>query len=49
MAQTIINVGVTANDGSGDAIRQAGIHINNNFTEVYDFLRKNNLSRDSSL
>ena len=37
MAQTIINVGVTANDGSGDAIRQAGIHINNNFTEVYDF------------
>ena len=35
MAQTIINVGVTANDGSGDAIRQAGIHINNNFTEVY--------------
>ena len=37
MAQKLINVGVTANDGSGDAIRQAGIHINNNFTEVYDF------------
>ena len=35
MAQTIINVGTTPNDGSGDAIRQAGIHINNNFAEVF--------------
>jgi hypothetical protein len=35
MAQTIINVGTTPNDGSGDAIRQAGIHINNNFTEIF--------------
>ncbi len=36
MAQTIINVGTVANDGTGDSIRQAGIYINNNFTEVFD-------------
>ena len=35
MAQKLINVGVTANDGTGDAIRQSGIYINENFTEIY--------------
>lgn len=35
MAQELINIGVTADDGSGDTIRRAGIKINNNFTEVY--------------
>ena len=35
MAQVLINVGTIPNDGTGDAIRQAGIHINDNFTEVY--------------
>jgi hypothetical protein len=35
MAQELINIGVTADDGTGDTIRGAGIKINNNFTEVY--------------
>lgn len=35
MAQELINIGVTADDGGGDTIRRAGIKINNNFTEVY--------------
>jgi len=35
MAQEIINIGVTADDGTGDTIRGAGIKINNNFTELY--------------
>ena len=37
MAQALINVGTIPNDGTGDAIRQAGIYINNNFTVVFDF------------
>ena len=36
MAQTIINVGVIANDGTGDGIRLAGTNINTNFTELFD-------------
>lgn len=35
MAQELINIGVTADDGAGDTIRRAGVKINNNFTEVY--------------
>jgi hypothetical protein len=35
MAQELINIGVTADDGTGDTIRGAGIKINNNFTELY--------------
>lgn len=35
MAQEIINVGIVADDGTGDTIRGAGVKINNNFTEVY--------------
>ena len=35
MAQEIINVGIVADDGTGDTIRGAGTKINNNFTEVY--------------
>ncbi len=35
MAQSIINIGIQADDGSGDTIRLAGTKINNNFTEVY--------------
>ena len=35
MAQQLINIGVTADDGTGDTIRGAGIKINANFTEVY--------------
>ena len=35
MAQQLINIGVTADDGTGDTIRGAGIKINDNFTELF--------------
>jgi len=35
MAQQLINLGTTANDGTGDPIRVAGTKINSNFTELY--------------
>jgi hypothetical protein len=35
MAQQLINLGTTANDGTGDPIRSAGTKINSNFTELY--------------
>ena len=35
MAQEVINIGITAGDGTGDTIRGAGIKINNNFDELY--------------
>jgi hypothetical protein len=36
MAQEIINVGTTANDGTGDKVRDAFIKVNSNFGELYD-------------
>jgi hypothetical protein len=36
MAKQVINVGTTAGDGSGDALRDAMIKINANFTELYE-------------
>lgn len=36
MAKEIINVS-NPNDGLGDTLRQAGIKINNNFNELYDY------------
>jgi hypothetical protein len=35
MAKQTINIGATANDGSGDPLRTAFDKINDNFTEVY--------------
>jgi len=35
MAQTTINVGSNANDGTGDDLRTAFIAVNANFTELY--------------
>ena len=35
MAKQEINYGITANDGSGDTLREAAIKINENFTELY--------------
>ena len=35
MAIQLINVGTSANSGGGDALRDAMIKINENFTEVY--------------
>lgn len=36
MAQQTINVGTTANDGTGDTLRDSFIKVNDNFTEVYN-------------
>ena len=36
MAQQTINVGATANDGTGDGIRTAYIKCNDNFQELYN-------------
>ena len=36
MAQVLINVGTTENDGTGDGIQLAGTKINDNFDELYD-------------
>ena len=38
MAQQTINVGASANDNTGDGIRDGGIKINDNFTELYSIL-----------
>tara|TARA_X000000950_G_scaffold286605_1_gene396024 strand:+ start:587 stop:1969 length:1383 start_codon:yes stop_codon:yes gene_type:complete len=35
MAQSIVNIGTIADDGTGDTIRGAGIKINANFTELF--------------
>ena len=35
MTQQIINVGTTANDGTGEGLREAFTAVNDNFTEVY--------------
>ena len=37
MTQEVINVGVNADDGTGDSLREAGLKINNNFTELFAF------------
>ena len=36
MAKQTINLGTSANDGTGDGIRTGGDKINDNFTELYD-------------
>lgn len=38
MAKQTINIGTTANDGTGSSLRVAGDMINDNFTELYDIL-----------
>ena len=38
MARQHINTGTTANDGTGDSLRNAGNKINQNFQEIYQFL-----------
>lgn len=35
MAQQIINVGATPNDGAGDPVRTAFTKCNNNFSQLY--------------
>ena len=36
MGQQTINVGTTANDGTGDTLRDSFIKVNDNFSEVYN-------------
>jgi hypothetical protein len=36
MGQQTINVGTTANDGTGDTLRDSFVKVNDNFTEVYN-------------
>lgn len=38
MPRNILNRGTVANDGTGDSLRDAIFKINNNFTELYNFL-----------
>ena len=38
MARQNINTGASANDGTGDSLRNAGNKINQNFQEIYQFL-----------
>lgn len=35
MAQQLLNLGTTTDDGTGDTLRNAGIKINSNFSELY--------------
>lgn len=37
MAKQIINVGTSANDGTGDTLRASQVKANANFTELYNF------------
>lgn len=39
MSKQVINVGTTANDGTGDPLRTAFISTNSNFTELYSNLK----------
>lgn len=41
MAQEVINVGSSPNDGTGDPIRTAYIKCNNNFNELYSRFQTN--------
>ena len=36
MTQEVINVGVNADDGTGDSLYETGQKINSNFTELFD-------------
>ena len=38
MAKQVLNTGSSANDGTGDTLRQAGTKINANFTEIYTLI-----------
>jgi hypothetical protein len=38
MAKQLIDVGVSANDGTGDTLRSGAVKVNNNFDEVYSAL-----------
>lgn len=41
MAQQTVNIGSSANDGTGDNLRNAFIKLNTNFTEIYGLVDRN--------
>ena len=43
MTQQTINLGITANDGTGDPLRTAFLKINANFTDVYNQMNSLNI------
>ncbi len=46
MSQRVINVGVTANDGSGDTLRTGAQKINDNFTDLFQFMESGQVNAD---
>lgn len=44
MAKQVINVGTRPNSKDGDAVRDAFTKVNQNFTELYDFVAAANLT-----
>ena len=49
MARQNLNLGTTANDGSGDTLRIAGQKINQNFQELYNSLFGDSIAGNSTL
>jgi hypothetical protein len=49
MAKQVINIGTTANDGTGDTLRAGMDKVNDNFTELYPEVKSfTNASLDGS-
>ena len=49
MAKQNINVGTSANDKTGDSLRQAFIRVNENFTELYEAVGLADTGQDTAL
>lgn len=47
MAQQVIDIGTTANDGTGDPLRNAFDKVNDNFNEVYPLINFASLTSDT--
>ena len=49
MAKQVIDIGTTANDGTGDVLRTAFDKANDNFTELYDFVSYDDVASTTAL
>jgi len=49
MSRQNISIGTTANDGTGDTLRSAGIKINANFAEIYEHLSGDSAALSSKI
>lgn len=49
MAKQLLQLGTTVNDGTGDALRNGGEKINDNFTELYNMADYENNSTTTAL